>query len=194
MLRLVLCVCVARGRGGAAHGSCLRAERQRSVDAAVQRSLLRFLRLDRASSAARQPIACPFAGALTARMGLSLHHSLPVRRLCGRHRGLRPRQQCHSDAARMACGRAVRTGAARVGARGSAAISERHSLVLGWVRRRRPTWPSHAGSCKRTPSTSRRGGKPCAAACAAQGFRSKALRHCTGDKAARGFQAQALMV
>ena len=60
--------------------------------------------------------------------------------------------------------------------------------------RRRPTWPSHAGFCKRTPSTSRCGGKPCAAACAAPGFRSKALRHCTGDKAARGLQAQALMV
>src|SRR2546423_791283 len=135
LLRLVLYVCVARGRGGAAHGPRLRAERQRSMDAAVQRSLLRFLRLDRTSSAARQPIACPFAGALTPRMGLSLHHSLPVRRLCGRHRGLRPRLQCHSDAARMACGCVVRTGAARVGARGSAAISERHSLVLGWVRR-----------------------------------------------------------
>src|SRR6185437_6804872 len=55
------------------------------------------------------------------------------------------------------------------------------SARFGLDQTRRPTWPSHAGSCKRTPSTSRRGGKPCAAACAAQGFRSMALRHCTGD-------------
>ena len=62
-----------------------------------------------------------------------------IRFLCGDYAGAIEAcdraAQCHSDAARMACGRAVRTGAARVGARGSAAISERHSLVLGWVRR-----------------------------------------------------------
>ncbi len=38
-------------------------------------------------------------------------------RLCGRDRSQRPGLQCHSDTARMACGRAVRTGGARVGAR-----------------------------------------------------------------------------
>ena len=38
-----------------------------------------------------------------------------------------------------------------------------HALVLGWVHTRRPTRPSHAGSCKRIPSASRRDGKPCAA-------------------------------
>ena len=60
LLRLVLCVGAARGRGGAAHGTRLRAERQRSVDAAVQRSLSRFLRLDRASSVTRRASRLPF--------------------------------------------------------------------------------------------------------------------------------------
>ena len=83
------------GRGGAAYGTRLRVERQRPVDLIVLCALLRFLRIDRAGSAAGRAVAGPFAGAPISRMGLPWHHPVPVRRLCRRPRGHRSRARCH---------------------------------------------------------------------------------------------------
>ena len=74
---------------------------------AIQRSLRRVLRIDRAGPASGRAIAGALAGAFLSRMGLSLHHPVPVRRLCGRPRSLRSRARYRTDPARMACGCAV---------------------------------------------------------------------------------------
>src|SRR6185437_13150081 len=91
LLRLVARMGVAGRRSGAAYGTCVRVERQRSLDLVVLRALLRVLRIDRAGPIAGRPGIDALAGSLVSRMGLSRHHPLPVRRLCRGTGGLRSR-------------------------------------------------------------------------------------------------------
>ena len=195
LLRLVLYDGVARGRGGAAHGPGLRAERQRSVDAAVQRSLLRFLRLDRAGSATRRANRLRFRWRPH---DLEWGYHCIIRFLCGDYAGaIEACDRANNVIQTLPAWRAAalfELGQPELAREEAQRFRERHCARFGSDQSRRPTRPSRAGSCKRTRSASGSDGKPCATACVAQGFRSKVLRHCPGDKAVRGFQAQALMV
>src|SRR5258706_9092914 len=82
-------------------------ERQRSVDFAVERRLWGLPRMDRSGPAWGGAVDGSFAGAAISRMGLPWHHSLPVRRLCGRHPGHRSLGRVDEDVARLAGGGAV---------------------------------------------------------------------------------------
>ena len=107
-----------------------------------------FLRIDRAGPAARRAIADALAGALLSRVGLSLHHSLPVRRLCWcleacdrandiyRYCRRGARRRCSSSESRSRRSEEVQR-----------FVNGLRSFWVGSVSYR-PTKPWRAGSCK----------------------------------------------
>ena len=149
VLWLVSCDGAPGGRGGAAYGTRLRVERQRSVDLAVLCALLRLLRIDRAGPAAGRSVAGSFAGALASRMGLPRHHSLPVRRLC---RCSRSHAIARTTSSRiLPAWRAAALfdlGRAGQGAGRGSAVPQRNTFVLGWIVRADRRGRDALGCCK----------------------------------------------
>ena len=148
VLRLVLHDGASRGRSGAAHATCVRAQRQRPVDAAVQRSLFERSadRSSRRALRAEQSLALSPAPSY-----LEWAYHCTIRFLCGDYEGTsRPCDRAKDivqDPARVACGCAVPARRAGAGAQKSSGLSTA-CVFLGRIRRRRPTKPWRAGSCK----------------------------------------------
>src|SRR4051794_1070342 len=103
------------------------------MDVTILRTLLCFLRVDRASALPCGPIADAFPGTVATGMGLPRFYTFPLWRLCWRSCSLQSGKPCHTSCFRMAGGRVVPSGGADPRARGSYTISERDQIVLDWI-------------------------------------------------------------
>ena len=93
-------------------------------------------------------VAGAVAGALLSRMGLSLHHSFLVRRLCRRHRGLRSREGHRQILPAWRAAALFQLGEPEQAQRRDPALRQRTAFVLGRIIRSRRTRPWRGGSCK----------------------------------------------
>ena len=159
---------------------------------AVLRALLRFLRIDRAGSSCAPAVACAFAGALRPRMGLPRHHSLLVRRLCGRARGHATARMASSrpcpHGARPRCSNWEQPEPAREEAQRFLNGIRSFWVGSGRADRRGGHTLASAGSPHQHQCAV---GNPARTAWVAQGFRSRASLSCSGELVS---QAQMLIV